>query len=148
MPIQTADRWQLLSQHLDQLLDLAQEERAAWLRSLAERDPESAAQLSEALAATERGGFTGFLEGAPPLPLEDIANATLVGLKVGPYVIDAELGHGGMGSVWRAHRTDGLYEGVVAVKFVHAAWIGSAGEKRFSDGSTTRTSHGSSTPEY
>jgi eukaryotic-like serine/threonine-protein kinase len=131
MPIQTGDRWQLFSQHLDQLLDLAREERTAWLRSLAENDPEMAAQLSEALAATMRSGFTGFLEGAPPLPLEGIANATLVGLQVGPYVIDAELGHGGMGSVWRAHRTDGLFEGIVAVKFVHAAWIGGAGEQRF-----------------
>lgn len=131
MPTPTGDRWQLLSQHLDELLDLAPAERAAWLRSLAERDPEMAAQLSEALAATERGGFTGFLQGAPPLPLEDIAGATLVGLKVGPYVIDAELGHGGMGSVWRAHRDDGLFEGIVAVKFVHAAWMGGAGEQRF-----------------
>jgi serine/threonine protein kinase/tetratricopeptide (TPR) repeat protein len=131
MPTQTGDRWQLLSQHLDQLLDLAHEQRAPWLEALAERDPEMAAQLSEALAATERGGFTGFLQGAPPLPVEDMANATLVGLQVGPYVIDAELGHGGMGSVWRARRTDGRFEGFVAVKFVHAAWRGGDGEKRF-----------------
>jgi serine/threonine-protein kinase len=36
-----------------------------------------------------------------------------------------------MGSVWRAQRADGRYEGTVAIKFVHAAWIGAAGEQRF-----------------
>jgi eukaryotic-like serine/threonine-protein kinase len=60
-----------------------------------------------------------------------MGETTLVGREIGPYVIDAEIGRGGMGSVWRAHRIDGLYEGTVAVKFVHAAWIGRAGEQRF-----------------
>jgi serine/threonine protein kinase len=131
MPTQTGDRWQSLSHHLDLVLDVEEEERAAWIKSLAERDPELAAELAATLAASGRKGFTQFLEGAPPLALEEIAAATLVGLQIGPYVIDAEIGRGGMGSVWKAHRTDGLFEGVVAVKFVHAAWIGGAGEQRF-----------------
>jgi serine/threonine-protein kinase len=131
MPTQTGDRWQALSRHLDLVLDVAEEERAAWLESLAQRDPELAAELSATLAASGRKGFTQFLEGAPPLAPGEIAAATLVGLQIGPYLIDAEIGHGGMGSVWRAHRTDGRFEGVVAVKFVHAAWIGGAGEQRF-----------------
>jgi len=131
MPTQTGDHWQSLSHHLDLVLDMAAEERGAWIKSLAERDPELAAELSATLAASARQGFTQFLEGAPPLAPEEIAAATLVGLQIGPYVIDAEIGHGGMGSVWKAHRTDGLFDGVVAVKFVHAAWIGGAGEQRF-----------------
>jgi len=131
MPTETGDPWQSLSQHLDQVLDLAEEQRASWLESLQGRDPEMAGLVSAALAARDREGFAGFLEGAPPLPLEDLAKATLIGRQVGAYVIDAEIGRGGMGSVWRAHRIDGLYEGTVAVKFVHAAWIGRAGEQRF-----------------
>ena len=131
MPTQTGDRWQSLSHHLDLVLDVPEEERAAWIESLAERDPELAAELTATLAASGRKGFTQFLEGAPPLAPQEIAAATLVGQQIGPYLIDAEIGHGGMGSVWRAHRTDGLFEGVVAVKFVHAAWIGGAGEQRF-----------------
>ena len=60
-----------------------------------------------------------------------MAAATLIGRQVGPYLIDAEVGRGGMGSVWRAHRADGRYQGVVAVKFVNAMWIGQSGEQRF-----------------
>jgi serine/threonine-protein kinase len=55
----------------------------------------------------------------------------LVGRQVGPYIIEAEIGQGGMGSVWRARRADGRYEGVVAIKFVRAALMGQLGEQRF-----------------
>ncbi len=36
-----------------------------------------------------------------------------------------------MGSVWRARRVDGRFAGTVAIKFVHAAWIGRKGDGRF-----------------
>lgn len=115
---------------MDQVLDLEERERAPWLESLAKKDPEMAERVSAALAARERKGFTGFLAGSV-IDLEGFGASTLVGRQVGPYVIDAEIGRGGMGSVWKAHRTDGLFEGVVAIKFVHAAWIGREGEQRF-----------------
>lgn len=54
-----------------------------------------------------------------------------MGRHVGPYVIEAEIGRGGMGSVWRARRADDRYEGTVAIKFLHASWKGFLGEQRF-----------------
>ncbi len=36
-----------------------------------------------------------------------------------------------MGSVWLARRSDGRYEGKVAIKFLNAALVGRAGEERF-----------------
>jgi len=130
MPTESNEKWQQLSRLLDQALDLDAQQRAEWLESLAKSDPELAERVSAALAARERDGFTGFLAGSA-IDLKEIGESTLVGRQVGTYVIDAEIGRGGMGSVWKAHRTDGLYEGIVAIKFVHAAWIGSAGEQRF-----------------
>jgi serine/threonine protein kinase len=130
MPTESNEKWQQLSQLLDQVLDLEERERAPWLELLAKKDPEMAERVSAALAARERKGFTGFLAGSV-VDLEGMGESTLVGRQVGPYVIDAEIGRGGMGSVWKAHRTDGRYEGVVAIKFVHAAWIGREGEQRF-----------------
>jgi eukaryotic-like serine/threonine-protein kinase len=130
MPTESNDKWQILSRLLDQVLDLEPQQRAQWLESLAKSDPEMAERVSAALAAREREGFTGFLAGSA-IELKGLGDSTLVGRQVGPYVIDAEIGRGGMGSVWKAHRSDGLYEGIVAIKFVHAAWIGSAGEQRF-----------------
>jgi eukaryotic-like serine/threonine-protein kinase len=87
--------------------------------------------VGELLAHRNREGFSEFL--ADPLldQHESIAAAALIGRHVGPYLIDAEIGRGGMGTVWRARRADGRYEGTVAIKFVHATWIGGAGEQRF-----------------
>jgi eukaryotic-like serine/threonine-protein kinase len=126
----THERWQLLSQLLDKVLDMPEAERAPWLRALRAEDPEMADSLDQALTDRESGAFAEFLEGTSPLVLESI-NSTLVGRHIGPYVVDAEAGRGGMGSVWRAHRADGRYEATVAIKFVHAMWIGKAGEQRF-----------------
>jgi tetratricopeptide (TPR) repeat protein len=124
------ERWQHLSRLLDQVLDLPEAERAPWLDALRGEDPEMAVSLQRALADRESTGFAKFLEGPPPLAVEGL-ESTLVGRHIGPYIVDGEAGRGGMGSVWRAHRADGRYEGTVAIKFVHAMWIGKAGEQRF-----------------
>jgi serine/threonine protein kinase len=102
-----------------------------WLAALGEREPELAQAVIEALAHRSREGYSGFLA-QPLLDADNFADgATLVGRRVGPYVIAAEIGRGGMGSVWRARRADGRYQGTVAIKFVHATWMGGAGEQRF-----------------
>jgi tetratricopeptide (TPR) repeat protein len=130
MTISSQERWQRLSQLLDEALDMPEAERAPWLRALRSENPEMADSLERALAGRENEGFAEFLEGPSPLAVEGL-ESTLVGRHIGPYVIDAEAGRGGMGSVWRAHRADGRYESTVAIKFVHAMWIGKAGERRF-----------------
>ncbi len=48
---------------------------------------------------------------APETPLD-------AGSRCGPYVLDRLLGHGGMGSVFLAHRADGEVEQRVAIKLV------------------------------
>src|SRR5262249_9051550 len=41
------------------------------------------------------------------------------------------IGHGGMGTVWLASRSDGRFEGQVALKLLNAALMGHGGEERF-----------------
>lgn len=127
----TPEQWPSISAFLDQALELEEPERAQWLAQLAQSDPTTAALLSRVLTEREQQGFSQFLAGPTPIPLDDIQHATLIGRQIGAYLIEAEIGRGGMGSVWRARRADGRYEGTVAVKFVHAAWIGRVGEQRF-----------------
>jgi len=122
--------WDSISEHLDRALDLSDRERDSWLAELREREPEVAAQLEQLLAVREREGFAQFLSGAAP-PLAGIETGTLIGRRIGPYRVEAEAGRGGMGSVWRARRVDGRYEGVVAIKLVHASWLGRGAEQRF-----------------
>ncbi|HSK77028.1 MAG TPA: hypothetical protein VLQ45_11260, partial [Thermoanaerobaculia bacterium] len=49
----------------------------------------------------------------------------------GAYELVEPLGAGGMGSVWLARRSDGHFEGMVAVKLLSAALLGAAGAARF-----------------
>jgi eukaryotic-like serine/threonine-protein kinase len=128
----SAAEWQHLSACLDEALELQTHERAAWLAELQKKDAPLAARLARLLAAQNKPEFARFLLELPSLPQEEAAPAaTLIGRTVGPYLIDEEIGRGGMGSVWRGRRVDGRYTGTVAIKFVHAAWIGREGEQRF-----------------
>jgi serine/threonine-protein kinase len=127
----TPEQWQSISAYLDQALELGEPERTQWLAALAQSEPAIVELLSRVLADREQEGFSQFLASPISIPLDDIQHATLIGRQVGPYVIEAEVGRGGMGSVWRARRADGRFEGKVAIKFVHAAWIGRIGEQRF-----------------
>ena len=125
-------RWQRLSEFLDQVLELTDpDERAQWLAALEQQDADMAAQVARMLAAQARQGFAEFL--ATPLSTPDSLPATgsLAGRAVGPYILEAEIGRGGMGSVWRARRADGRVSGFVAIKLLHAAWLGRDGEARF-----------------
>jgi eukaryotic-like serine/threonine-protein kinase len=123
--------WSAFSTQLDHALELDDGQRELWLEALQERDPLLAERLRSVLAVSQRPGFSEFLAGPPPLVPPALNSGTLIGQSVGNYVIDAEIGRGGMGSVWRAHRADGRYDGNVAVKFVHAVWSGRSGEDRF-----------------
>lgn len=129
MGIVSSARWQMVSARLDEYFDLEPAQRATWFATLKQSDPVLAQELSVFLSVQEHADFSQFLDF--PAFMTDAELPTLIGRQVGAYIIDAELGRGGMGSVWRAHRADGLFEGMVAVKFVHAVWLGRDGEQRF-----------------
>ena len=131
MPNIDPEAWRRISEHIDHVLELGEPERVAYLARLDCDDPEIARQVRGLLAAREQTGFPGFLAGAAPLANEVAAAASPVGSRVGPYMIEAEIGRGGMGSVWLARRADGRYEGRVAVKLLNAALVGRPAEQRF-----------------
>ncbi len=126
-----SDGWDLISGHLDHLLDLPEPERAAYLSTLMRDHPGLAERLERLLSIGGEHDFPDFLADLPALVGDSTVAQHLTGRLVGPYVIDGEIGHGGMGTVWRAHRADGRYEGSVAIKFLHSAWLGRHGEQRF-----------------
>ena len=59
------------------------------------------------------------------------AHATLTGQTIGAYTLERPLGEGGMGAVWLGRRSDGRYEGQVAVKFLNLALLTRGGAERF-----------------
>jgi serine/threonine protein kinase len=123
------NRWQIVSPLLDRALELSVDERAEWLALLHEKDPGLAALLETLLEDAQALDRDGFLEFGPTASMAQ--EATLAGQTIGAYTLEAPLGRGGMGTVWLARRSDGRYEGKVAVKLLNAALVGRAGEERF-----------------
>src|SRR5690349_9390695 len=116
-------RWAAAKPLLDEALDLDDADRNRWLAELARTDPELASEVAAYLAA-ELGGDTAAVlpEELPPV------EPSLAGQSVGKYRLLRPIGHGGMGSVWLAERSDGRYAGQVAVKLLNLALVGRAGE--------------------
>ena len=119
-------RWQRVSPLLDEILELDAGARAVCLQALREQDARMADDLDAVLGQLDAPDRSAFLE-RPAL----LREATLAGQTFGAYTVERELGQGGMGSVWLARRTDGRFEGRVAIKFLHAGLLGRGGAERF-----------------
>src|SRR4051812_7729828 len=121
-------RWHRISPQLDHALALAPAERAAWLASLRIEDAALAADVEALLAEHEALSAQGFMDespiGVPPPP-------AMPGATLGAYTLVQSIGHGGMGSVWLASRSDGHFEGTAAVKLLNAELMGRGGAERF-----------------
>ncbi len=122
-----AARWRALSSRLDELLELDAAARDARMAQLRLDDAPLADELAALWAQRERIDEEHFLDGQALAPEEP----TLVGRTFGAYTIESPLGAGGMGSVWLARRSDGRYEGQVAVKLLNLALLGRGGAERF-----------------
>lgn len=119
-------RWPALSPLLDELLDLPQAERPARLAAIGADDAERAADLQALLAREASLDAQGFMAGPALPPPPGLAGQTL-----GAYTLERELGRGGMGQVWLARRTDGRYDGQVAIKLLQSGLLGHGDAARF-----------------
>ena len=121
-------RWLRASRYLDRVLDATADERDACMASIREEDPDIATDVEVMLAQHRQLSAEGFLESRPAAASLE---ASLAGVIVGAYTLESALGHGGMGTVWLAKRSDGRYEARAAVKLLNAALVGRGGEERF-----------------
>jgi serine/threonine protein kinase/Tol biopolymer transport system component len=119
------DQWRALSPHLDQALEMTDDQRTIWLSSLQNENPVLAFQLEILLREHRVLSEKRFLE-ASALELPG-----LEGQSLGVYTLVSQIGHGGMGTVWLAERNDGRFERRVAVKVLNIALMGKGGEERF-----------------
>ena len=130
MSVPDAERWNRLSPRLDELLDLEPGRRQERLDALRAEDPALAAELASLVADAEQAEQARFLAGTAAPPPPDAA-ATLAGQRIGAYVLESAIGQGGTGTVWRARRADGRFEGAVAFKLLHPSLVGRTGALRF-----------------
>lgn len=121
--------WADLSPRLDHLLTLPPLERSRALDAMAANDAALGARLRELLAQRDDASRDGFLSGAAEPHL--LAQALEAGTALGAWTLQEPIGEGGMGSVWRARRSDGRFEGEAAIKVLKAGAIDSAARERF-----------------
>src|ERR1700712_6126823 len=121
--------WARLEPRLDELLTLAPLDRARRLDETPANDPAPARELRELLSAGDDASRAGFLgHSVAPALLAPTADA---GDVLGPWTLVQPIGEGGMGSVWRARRSDGRYDGEAAVKLLKSGLFDSAAQARF-----------------
>jgi eukaryotic-like serine/threonine-protein kinase len=125
----TPERWKQIRAVFEEAEALQMPLRLAFLNQACAGDDELHREVGSLLEAGSEAG-SDFM-GRPAADLmHSFANVTAgaafrIGTRVGPYQIVDEIGHGGMGEVYRAARIDGQFDQQVAIKLVRVG-LGSA----------------------
>jgi serine/threonine protein kinase/tetratricopeptide (TPR) repeat protein len=115
------ERWQKVREVLDQALELSASDRSNYLQNCCANDEALRAEVESLLQAHLSAG-DAFLND-PAADLKSVlpvlsSRSNRIGSRLGGYQIVEEIGHGGMGDVYRAMRVDGQYHKEVAIKLV------------------------------
>lgn len=128
-----SDRWKLIDEILDELLDSSVSQRETILTKHCGADAGLRLEVEKLLAATEK--VSDFMEISA---LESASQAfdretteSLIGKRVGNYRLLKLIGRGGMGKVFLASRDDEEFRKTVAVKLVNPFWSDDEMAQRF-----------------
>jgi len=133
------ERWVQVERVLDAALDLAAEEREAYLAQACADDPALREEVEELLDAVGEEEM-GVLDTPPPFVARELIDdppAPVLelqpGTELGHYCVVRLLGRGGMGAVYLAERSDGTFEKQVALKVIQRAVASSETLQRFNE---------------
>jgi non-specific serine/threonine protein kinase/serine/threonine-protein kinase len=124
----TPERWKQIRTVFEEAELLDSSERVQFLDQACASDSELRQEVESLLQAQSQAGsdFMGRPAADLVQPLSNgAATASRIGRRAGPYQIVSEIGHGGMGEVYRAVRIDGQFDQQVAIKLVRVG-LGSA----------------------
>lgn len=128
-----ASGWRDVDAILDEVLALSPSNRARYLDARFAADDPVRIEVEELLAADAE--TSALLDGEESIPAHYVASvasaAPLLGTSVGPYSLESVLGHGGMGTVYLAHRADDAFDKKVAVKIAGGEVVASKSWRDF-----------------
>ncbi|HYR56230.1 MAG TPA: protein kinase [Myxococcaceae bacterium] len=125
----TPERWRRVEELFEAALKREPAARASFLAQAAGGDATLSEEVLRLLAADAKAGE--FLSaGLASTVVKPPVSAT-VGRRIGPYRILSEIGHGGMGAVYRAVRDDDQYQKQVAIKLIRGGMASDYTIKRF-----------------
>jgi serine/threonine protein kinase len=110
-----------LEEMLAEALELSPEQRDGYLARACGDDHELRREVEELLALHDEAAeyfdtLSNEIVDAAPLEVESAARPRI---RIGPYRTLEAIGHGGMGAVYRAERSDGVFDQKVALKLLH-----------------------------
>jgi len=134
-------RWQQINKIVDTALELGEDERPGYIKKACGQNRQLHKQVTELLSSMERSGTENFLEERQAYPYRLVADfsghsqpepaSSMIGRVIGRYKITSLIGHGGMGSVFRAERADEAYNRQVALKLMRRGMDTPANIARF-----------------
>src|SRR5215831_4959788 len=111
--------WQQIEEILASVLELPEDQRLARIEQFCAGNSSLRNEVLSLLAAHNHAG--SFLEMKTQISSDSAQDLSLISKQLGPYRLLERIGHGGMGTVYRAERADGQFQKQVAVKVVPAA---------------------------
>ena len=133
-PQLTPERWQQVKAVFAELIEMPETDRPGFLATACSHDSDLRIQVEELLRGHDATGAAG-LELAPVTSIAAAVGSQLrlsaVGCRIGSYRIEAEVAHGGMGTVYRAVRADDEYKKQVAIKVMDRGMLSRRGTELF-----------------
>lgn len=126
--------WDELAQALEQALERPPQERQAFIDRIAQGNAALRDELAALIAASDDAAALGVEARLASLASGDGGSSLAplaTGTRISAYAIDRLVGEGGMGEVYRAHRADGAFEQVVAIKLLRAGYLAAEAVRRF-----------------
>jgi serine/threonine-protein kinase len=122
------ERWRRLQEMFETLIELPSDARAEWLAALP--DPDDLKREALALVAADEDAAASITRGVGAVAAAaDAQPSPAIGLKLGPYRLLAEIGSGGMGTVFLAERADAEFDRQVAIKVIRGLPTRDAAER-------------------
>src|SRR5579871_2999435 len=118
----TPEQWREIKDVLGRALELDPDLRTGYLEAACAGNADMRTELDSLLRSYEEDAsflLTPAAEAFVPTPNLDTASR-LLGSRFGAYELLGIIAEGGMGTVYRAKRADGLYDQQVAIKIIRA----------------------------
>jgi tetratricopeptide (TPR) repeat protein len=129
----TPEQWREIKDVLGRALELDPDQRSGYLDTLCAGNADMRSELDSLLRSYEEdSSFLSVPAAEVLVPPANIDTASrLIGSRFGAYELLGVIAEGGMGTVYRAERADGLYENQVAIKIIRAELAGQFFVSRF-----------------
>lgn len=119
-------KWKQLEDIVDQALTLRGSERTTFIDKKCKGNRQLKSEVTDLLESIEKSegylentssGLSSYFRSLTP-DISISGNSSLIGQQIGAYRISELIGYGGMGSVFKAERSDGSFDHTVALKII------------------------------